>query len=258
MNNQKPTKRIKSDGLILNTHSIFYTLQGEGPFSGVPAVFIRLTGCNLQCPGCDTEYTNTRTYAGDMHIEDVLNQVLSISHDNPNVKLVVITGGEPFRQNIVPLIYTLQNQGYTVQIETNGTIAPQEDLPADTVVICSPKTSKINPLLSHYITAYKYVLDYNSVSKHDGLPLKALDNTATPCVARPHVGFEGDIYLSPADMREYYKGDILDNLRSRQASAIKEIEIIHHNDRNYQAVAKSCMQYNYIAQLQIHKLLNVE
>src|SRR3954467_9071958 len=49
---------VRSDGNSLSIHSIFYTLQGEGPYSGCPAVFMRLAGCNLQCPGCDTDYTS--------------------------------------------------------------------------------------------------------------------------------------------------------------------------------------------------------
>ena len=57
-NTQPAEKQVKSSGLILAINSIFYTIQGEGPFAGSPAVFVRLAGCNLQCPMCDTEYTS--------------------------------------------------------------------------------------------------------------------------------------------------------------------------------------------------------
>ena len=53
-------RELSVDGSV-QVHSIFYTLQGEGPFSGQPAVFVRLAGCNLQCPACDTDYTSRRT-----------------------------------------------------------------------------------------------------------------------------------------------------------------------------------------------------
>ena len=56
----------------LEVHSIFYTIQGEGPFCGTPAVFIRLAGCNLQCPSCDTNYTSKRR---TMTAEEIVNEV---------------------------------------------------------------------------------------------------------------------------------------------------------------------------------------
>ena len=56
---------LNETGLSLQVNSIFYTIQGEGPFAGRPAIFIRLAGCNLQCPGCDTEYTKRQTMTVD-------------------------------------------------------------------------------------------------------------------------------------------------------------------------------------------------
>jgi len=64
INQQKPEPRAKGDGSILDFHSMFFTIQGEGPFAGHRSIFVRLAGCNLQCPGCDTEYTQGRSVVG--------------------------------------------------------------------------------------------------------------------------------------------------------------------------------------------------
>ena len=98
INTQKPTSLEQGDGTLLKVHSIFMTIQGEGPFSGHPAVFIRLAGCNLACPFCDTEYTEN---AVTMTIPEIRKAVRNAHTVNKG--LVVITGGEPFRQNIVRL-----------------------------------------------------------------------------------------------------------------------------------------------------------
>ena len=100
MNTQDPEPRILN--ALLQVHSIFHTIQGEGPFAGTPAVFIRLAGCNLKCPGCDTEYTSKRKEMTVAQILDAIYEVSSIT-----TKLVVITGGEPFRQDLTRLLNAL-------------------------------------------------------------------------------------------------------------------------------------------------------
>src|SRR4051812_43477144 len=100
-------------GNTLEVIQVFDTWQGEGPFAGTPAVFIRLAGCNLQCSFCDTLYTGLTRQV--VQIYTLLAQVQSFRKKG----LVVLTGGEPFRQNIGPLCRTLITHGYFVQIETN-------------------------------------------------------------------------------------------------------------------------------------------
>src|SRR5271156_2670792 len=94
-------KPLHDDGLQLEVKNIFPTLQGEGPFTGVPAVFVRLGGCNLACSFCDTDFEGFR----DMPVADIVENVSSASCERGKRvrQLVVITGGEPLRQNIVPL-----------------------------------------------------------------------------------------------------------------------------------------------------------
>lgn len=95
---------------------IFYSIQGESSHAGRPCVFVRLTGCNLRCVWCDSEYTFT---GGErMSIEEVLNRVKSYG-----CKLVEVTGGEPLAQaESFDLIKQLCDEGFEVLIETSGSI----------------------------------------------------------------------------------------------------------------------------------------
>ena len=227
MNKQAVEKRIASSGITLDLHSIFLTIQGEGPFSGERAVFVRLAGCNLQCPGCDTDYTEGRK---EVPAEDVLSIVLAL---HPAPALVVITGGEPFRQNITPITEALIMLGYRVQIETNGSLPPSPEFPTDATIVCSPKTGSVHPVIADRADCFKYVIHADSVNPDDGLPLRALDHTCKPHVYRPRTPVP--IYLQPMDVVN-----------------------IAQNERNTQAAVKSCMKYGYILQLQIHKIIGVE
>lgn len=108
---------------------LFSSIQGEGASAGVPSTFIRLAACNLQCSWCDTAYTwDWKTYDRDeqtmtVDVEDVLARVRGLPPRN-----VVITGGEPLiqRRQLVPLVEALKGDGYRIEVETNGTIAPRE------------------------------------------------------------------------------------------------------------------------------------
>ncbi len=128
---------VKSDGQTLEVQHIFPTLQGEGPYAGHPAVFIRLGGCNLACHFCDTEFESYQPMA----LAAILDRVEAFSRtEGKRTKtLIVITGGEPMRQNITPLCESLIRYGFTVQIETNGTLF--QPLPAEVKIICSPKNT---------------------------------------------------------------------------------------------------------------------
>lgn len=234
INIQPIEKRRIGDGSVLDTHSIFYTIQGEGPYSGHPAVFIRLAGCNLQCPGCDTDYTSDRQNMAYQNIVHKAN-LLTPYRIGKGRKLVVITGGEPFRQNITPLVKYLMEYGFHVQIETNGTLPPSPDLPDDVVIVCSPKTGRVSPDLQPRINAYKYVLAADAVHDADGLPTFALGHSASPRVARPHADFNGPVYLQPMDAQD-----------------------LTTNQANLEAVKASCLKQGFMLQLQIHKLISVE
>lgn len=149
----------KSDGLNLDVQEIFATFQGEGIYTGFPSIFIRLGGCNLACKFCDTEFDS---YKG-LSLEKILEKVDKISHKNGKLThdLVVITGGEPFRQNLVPLCRALLKKNYKIQIETNGTL--YQKLPSKVDIVCSPKNPSgkyhpIRPDLLPCISAFKFLI----------------------------------------------------------------------------------------------------
>lgn len=178
-----PKRRpLKGDGNILQVQEIFPTVQGEGPHTGVPSVFIRLGGCNLACHFCDTEFESFR----EMALTEVLAEVKRLAEEDtdensgeasrpsePSARgaarhvsdrmsrsgrnLIVITGGEPLRQPIAPLCEALLAAGFQVQIETNGTL--WRELPEEVEIICSPKLkTRLRPDLLERITAFKFVL----------------------------------------------------------------------------------------------------
>lgn len=98
----------------LKVNEIFYSIQGESSFIGIPCVFVRLTGCNLRCSYCDTRYAYEEGTLWD--IPDILDRISSY-----HCPLVEITGGEPLIQKETPLlIRDLLNRGYQVLLETNG------------------------------------------------------------------------------------------------------------------------------------------
>lgn len=101
----------------LRVNEIFHSIQGESTFAGVPCVFVRLTGCNLRCVWCDTEYA---FYEGkQMSVEEILDEVARYQ-----CTLVEITGGEPLAQEGVHgLMRMLCDRGYTVLLETSGSIS---------------------------------------------------------------------------------------------------------------------------------------
>ena len=113
-----PQKQTAADTLTIN--EIFYSIQGESTFAGQPCVFVRLTGCDLRCTYCDTEYA---FYEGKRW---TLDAIVAEVQKHP-CKLVEITGGEPLLQKRVhTLMSRLCDDGYTVLIETSGAhdIAP--------------------------------------------------------------------------------------------------------------------------------------
>jgi 7-carboxy-7-deazaguanine synthase len=198
----------KGDGTTLKIVEIFPTLQGEGPFVGQPAVFVRLGGCNRACSFCDTEFEAF----DEMELTTVVAQVEKLasagegravvpppiggrlgggqsqnesSESGPLPTLppeggglylrdlVVITGGEPLRQNIAPLCEALLDEGFRVQIETNGTL--WRPLPAGVNIVCSPKVTDgryhpLRPDVLARVDALKFIVsaddaDYRTVGE---------------------------------------------------------------------------------------------
>jgi 7-carboxy-7-deazaguanine synthase len=114
---------------------IFKSIQGESSYAGLPCVFVRLTGCNLRCDWCDSEYT----FSGGrkMSLEEVQAEVERLS---PNGGLVEVTGGEPMLQEreAIPLMERLLNSGFNVLLETSGE-RPLTRVPKEIVKIVDVK-----------------------------------------------------------------------------------------------------------------------
>ncbi len=113
----------------MKINEIFYSLQGEGRYTGTPAVFVRLAGCNLRCWFCDTDFEQGTEMSEDEIVWSVL------SYPSP---YVVITGGEPTLQLTASLCERLHAEGRYLMMETNGTRPLPEGCTIDWIT-CSPK-----------------------------------------------------------------------------------------------------------------------
>jgi 7-cyano-7-deazaguanosine (preQ0) biosynthesis protein QueE len=123
----------------MRINEVFYSIQGEGQEIGMPAVFIRFSGCNLDCSWCDTEH---ESYT-EMSIEQIIQRVNELA---PKCNNVIITGGEPLIQlDIEELIKHLMYNEKHIYIETNGTIF-KENLIGLANFIVSPKLSETGSL----------------------------------------------------------------------------------------------------------------
>lgn len=218
------------DGKILRVvkGSPFLTIQGEGPYSGRPAIFIRLHGCHLRCTFCDTDFD-----ASDDPV--VTMQDLVLQCEKFKSILVVLTGGEPLRQNIFPLCDALSQHGFMVQIETSGTFWI-DDLEQVAEIVCSPKTPTIHPMILKHAMAFKYVI--SGSQKFGGGPLGYIPITATQPGARPAMlaapRQDALVYLSPMDEQDDDR-----------------------NEFNRELVGRLAIEFCLIAGIQLHKFLNL-
>src|SRR6266550_8616841 len=123
------------DNCFMLITEIYKSLQGESTHAGLPCVFVRLTGCNLRCSWCDSEYTFTGGHR--MTPEEIFGELESLS---PTGGLVEITGGEPMLQEreLVPLMQRLVHSGYKILLETSGE-RPLERVPQTVVKIVDVK-----------------------------------------------------------------------------------------------------------------------
>ena len=112
---------------MYKVNEIFYSLQGEGAFTGTPMVFVRFSGCNRDCSFCDTDFTMFRM----MTVDDIVKEVGSFG-----ALRVVLTGGEPLMQADTRLIEALHGSGLKVHLETNGSLPVPQGIDW---VTCSPK-----------------------------------------------------------------------------------------------------------------------
>lgn len=233
-------------GHVLSLIGFFYTLQGEGPYAGVPAVFVRLAGCNLACYFCDTEFEKG---AVAVSTADLVRSVVECANAN-QAKLVVVTGGEPLRQPLVPLLAGLTSAGLGVQIETSGSIDwhPDDALAVlegwiargDVTIVCSPKTPQpsrsLTRLLERQLVHLKYIIKAGETSDEDGLPTSGTQKVGKGRVFRPPQGYPKRlVFVQPLDVQDE-----------------------DFNRANLLAARDAALAYGYRLTIQLHKLVGVE
>lgn len=118
---------------LYKINEIFYSLQGEGKYAGVPVIFVRFSGCNLKCSFCDTNHKQKLV----LRKEEIGRAVDSLSKNK--CKIIVFTGGEPMLQLSPELLLYLREKGYTLHLETNGTIYKRDTLRLIDFITVSPK-----------------------------------------------------------------------------------------------------------------------
>lgn len=220
---------------MYKVNEVFETIQGEGSFTGVAAIFIRLQGCPVGCSWCDTKHTwdikdelarplgdiviktaETEYWAG-VAAEDLLALFVKEGYQ---AKHVVITGGEPCMYDLNPLCELLHQHGYNTQIETSGTFAVQA--PAQTWVTVSPKVN-----MAGGYTVLQSALDRANEIKH-------------PIAMEKHV-------------------DELRQLLQHTDTKAKLIYLqpISQQRRATELAIAMCKKYNWRLSVQVHKYLGI-
>jgi 7-carboxy-7-deazaguanine synthase len=256
--------------------SIFYTLQGEGPYRGEPAVFVRFAKCNLNCGFCDTFFDDGDWLSIEeieSRIEDAINQ-----HFNHNVPLwassqnkkkdmvLVVTGGEPMLQkNIVPFLKRMNEIFVKTQIESNGTLVQQ--IPNETTLVVSPKCSEKNGVAVKYLApkdemlaradCLKFVMSADSTSPYNEVPDWA---------HKWHAKTGKPVFVSPMNIynKEPQKSKQLraakNNITLEERSTVDEVISFWEdglldmkaNQKNHEYAAKYCTHHGFYLNLQIH------
>ena len=163
-------KEAPADSLLVT--SMFFTLQGEGPYAGQPALFIRLAKCNLTCSFCDTFFDDgdwmtfqeieTKAYETICNFwgekgKAAPEWAVSGVNNYPGVVLVM-TGGEPLLQGNISGFMQQQLKHYrAVQVESNG--IPDTVVPEGVTLVCSPKCAEKNGVATKYFAPSKTILD---------------------------------------------------------------------------------------------------
>lgn len=234
--------------------SVFSTIQGEGPFAGYPAMFVRLAGCNYgskqdMCSWCDTSFEFAK---GEAYDPDALVELVTAAEGYHPKQVLVITGGEPTLQNnLLAFIVKASFHFADVQLETNGTqprffmSAEARNMQKYFKAVVSPKANerlgKYPPLASAVLwqaSCLKFVVTADPDSPHHTVPDWAVES------AKP-------IYVSPmAVYAKAYKGEVAsiwdDGLIDKVQTA-----------KNYHYAAVYAMKHNFRLSLQTHLFINL-
>jgi 7-carboxy-7-deazaguanine synthase len=268
----------KSNELLVTSR--FFTLQGEGPYSGYPAYFIRLSKCNLACSFCDTSfdsgewYTFTELFAqANAVINDFFSQRQLSTPDwataLPRKIVLVITGGEPSLQpNLADFLKEAKQYFQIIQIESNG-ICALSNLPPTTTLVVSPKCLEKNGEVIRFLEPNKKILERADALK---FVMSSPDDTRyqvyseVPKWAHEWASQTGKpLFVSPMniynqDPSALTKTGQASKLNLAQRSEINEVVSfwepgllnLQKNKRNHEYAAEYCLKYGFILNLQIH------
>jgi 7-carboxy-7-deazaguanine synthase len=263
-------KYFNEAGDKLLVTSRFLTLQGEGPYSGKLAFFLRLAKCNLACSFCDT-YFDSGNWMTIPEINTDIGRVYLNEYDvglaaRMKQSVFVLTGGEPMLQkNIVPLLKEMNMHFGATQIESNGTV--YQAIPDETTLVCSPKCSEKNGVAVKYLTPRQQILDRANclkfvMSSEEGSPY----NTVPDWALDWQQSTGNEIYVSPMNIYndeprkskelrvENKEIDI--NTRSTVDEVISfwepDLLDMQQNRINHEYAAKYCMKHGLRFQLQTH------
>lgn len=263
--------------------SMFFTLQGEGPYAGMPALFIRLAKCNLTCSFCDTFFDDGEWLTFTQIDEKIISTITSYWEDkgqpvpdwavhaatfgpvHPGVVLVM-TGGEPLLQdNISDFMHYQQGAFKAVQVESNG--IPDTEVPKGVTLVCSPKCLEKDGKAVKYYTpsktilqradCLKFVMTAEEGNPYHTVPQWALDwkfNTGKEIYCSPmnvYNDFPQQIKLLRAE-----KGVITMAERSTVDETIDFWEPgvlnLKENELNHKYTARYCMDKGLKLNLQMH------
>jgi len=229
----------------LYVQEVFHTIQGEGPFTGTPSVFVRMWGCNLRCHFCDTDFeSNKQPYT----CAELLREIERLA--GRYTKLIVFTGGEPFLQDLSMVITILWKRGYTIQMETAGTVWTWDIDPLTLNIVLSPKTPSVNTRIGSWAKHWKYIIGANDPGDPtDGLPiLPTQPNKDNPVrLARPMTREGVTIWVQPR----------MDYLLDAGRRPILEKPDAVRNKANIARCVELALKYGYRVSLQTHKILGV-
>ena len=249
--------------------SIFVTMQGEGPYSGLPAVFVRLAKCNLACSFCDTYFDSGDWFTFDELDARIDEEIFGAGFLEKQDYVLIITGGEPMLQQALgPWLSSQfpdnQKQWYAIQIETNGTQYQQID---DRVtVVVSPKCREKNHRPVAYLKPHRQVIE-----RADCLKFVMEADPDSPYSSIPDWAFEwkketgGYIFVSPINVYnrapQQAKVDRLTNKTTlEQRSQIEEVISfwepgllnLKENEINHVYTAKYAVKTGCRFQVQAH------
>lgn len=245
--------------------STFATLQGEGPFSGEPAVFVRLSKCNRACGFCDTWFDSGDILTFDQVLSKIHGAVDKEVENNGIVResfmdrlLIVVTGGEPMLQkNLTAFLEFLHAQGFRTQIESNGDFL--RPLPETTTLVVSPKandnTGRYGDLRADVLAranVLKFVVSADPLSTHHDVPAFAYQ-------FRKHKG-PRSVYVSPMNIYNYEPRKVGNNATLEMRSEVDErisfwtegLLDQGSNQKNHEYAALLAMRHGFTLQLQQH------